>query len=559
MSNDPGENPNEVVLPAAQDEQGRHVFQHALTPTDDQRDKVVRVRQRAVIPVIFLPGAIGTNLRSKDSHKRAWRAPNPSYWWQPPFIDLGQMISALFMYIFRTAKGRQRIWNPLVVEPDPNGPIRKTERARISRKVARARNWGMVHSQSYHPFMAELQFRLNTMQLHRMPNEWWKEEWATATPADYGEGKGAPELTDAHWKQAERYRYDVWAGGYNWLQSCNDSAAELKNYIENTVLAFYAHPDNAEPAEKVILVTHSMGGLVSRALTELQGYEKVLGVVHGVMPDTGAPLVYHHCRRGYEKEGILWGFFDFLPTFLGKNTKHVTAVMGNSPGALELAPSPNYNQGKPWLYLRDSHNNNHRALPERGDVYGEIYTSTAWYGLVPEYNTKYLDLSKDSNKEDQVSIKDEREKFNDLIDGADKFHKSIATQYHPETYVYFGDDSKRKSFDIVEWKGDWQAMEKQDMADFKDNHNGQIHAGTGTVDFQKSSGPGDGTVPTASAEQPARGAVRAVFRQGMNGKGSKNTGKKGFDHQDSYNDERAQWAALYSIIMIAQQANWYGK
>jgi alpha-beta hydrolase superfamily lysophospholipase len=43
--------------------------------------------------------------------------------------------------------------------------------------------------------------------------------------------------------------------------------------------------------EKVIVVTHSMGGLVARALIHPKMgslKDKVLGIVHGVMPAIGA-------------------------------------------------------------------------------------------------------------------------------------------------------------------------------------------------------------------------------------------------------------------------------
>jgi len=40
-----------------------------------------------------------------------------------------------------------------------------------------------------------------------------------------------------------------------------------------------------------------------------------------------------------------------------------------------------------------------------------------------------------------------------------------------------------------------------------------------------------------------------------------NPGKKnrafGYDHQDSYKDERALYATLYAIIKISQDAQWY--
>jgi triacylglycerol esterase/lipase EstA (alpha/beta hydrolase family) len=54
--------------------------------------------------------------------------------------------------------------------------------------------------------------------------------------------------------------------------------------------------------EKVILVTHSMGGLVARYYSELLdgdfGQKNILGIVHGVMPDRGAPMAYKRMKAG---------------------------------------------------------------------------------------------------------------------------------------------------------------------------------------------------------------------------------------------------------------------
>lgn len=65
--------------------------------------------------------------------------------------------------------------------------------------------------------------------------------------------------------------------------------------------------------------------------------------------------------------------------------------------------------------------------------------------------------------------------------------------------------------------------------------------------------PGDGTVPTWSAEAQARGlkpgvkgdpaqGVQLAFLQG------------GYDHQGSYDHSWTRWALLYSIVHIAQDA-----
>lgn len=145
--------------------------------------------------------------------------------------------------------------------------------------------------------------------------------------------------------KASRYQFDVWCAGYNWLQSNRQSALDVRDYIENTVWPFYQKEYDLDPEQmsrmKVILVTHSMGGLVARALTQLHGYERVLGVVHGVQPATGSSTIYHHMRCGYE--GI-------AQVVLGRNAGEVTAVVANSAGALELAPSAEYREGRPGCF-----------------------------------------------------------------------------------------------------------------------------------------------------------------------------------------------------------------
>lgn len=57
--------------------------------------------------------------------------------------------------------------------------------------------------------------------------------------------------------------------------------------------------------------------------------------------------------------------------------------------------------------------------------------------------------------------------------------------------------------------------------------------------------PGDGTVPVASGAAPAEIGVKAAFRQ------------TGYEHQDSYNSEAARFATFYSIVKIAQKADWH--
>lgn len=299
-----------------------------------------------------------------------------------------------------------------------------------------------------------------------------------------------------------------------------------------------------------------MGGLVARALTNLVGYENVLGVVHGVQPATGAPAIYHHMRSGYEGPEQL---------ILGANAGEVTAVVANSAGALELCPTFDHRGGKPWLFLQDEQGNVVNdadglacAYPRGGNPYEEIYKNPAWFGLVPEQNEKFLDLSESGDGPKTAR----RSKFNYLIDTVEAFHRDsgFVGKYHDDTYVHYGADGAKNmhSWQDIVWRGF--------AVDFKNADAVSKNGGNGSYrrrDFRtapeltKVSGRGDGTVSVFSGEAPRDAGVRASFRHGSDAEGSANEGHKGYEHQSSYNDPRAQWAALYGIIRIAQSANWH--
>ncbi|KER04135.1 hypothetical protein LGZ99_08530 [Photorhabdus temperata] len=67
---------------------------------------------------------------------------------------------------------------------------------------------------------------------------------------------GEEPLTTEEVGHSYRFMYPVHVMGYNWLQSNEDSAKKLAKYVDK-VLAFYG---KRCAANKVILVTHSMGG-----------------------------------------------------------------------------------------------------------------------------------------------------------------------------------------------------------------------------------------------------------------------------------------------------------
>jgi len=550
-----------------------------------------------VIPVLFLPGIMGTNLRNKNDWSQAWRPPNKDW---AGAVDL---LRQFLTYLFTFAEERAATLALDQVEIDPSGPI-DGGKTGLPENVLAARGWGALMRSSYHPIMADLQHHLNNLSLYDFErSEINLGEWAAnaekEAPTEWGSQMGEP-LTREEIIHAARYQFDVWAGGYNWLQSNRDSGEQIKNLIEKTILPYYNEgrivrvtgtPDgkgNDERcmlrrlpkrvvAEQVIVVTHSMGGLVSRALTELHKCEKVLGVTHGVQPATGAPATYKRMRAGFEgKEQVV----------LGRNAAEVTGISAQSPGSLELLPTADYNGGKPWLFVREArpHDQGPRhppilALPQKGDPYTEIYQSSAWYGLVPKGNEGLLALGIQQEKPSASSpVKPSRElprqEFTKRINKVKKFHEAIQGRYKTPTYVHYGAQGKRnasrekgglfsaddrRAWGEIAWEGRGVAGRHPDeMSIFIDDGNGSLCTNDGlwmTIADPKS--PGDGTVPVESGAAPVgRRGVEMSFAHGHDSPGERNQ-KLGYDHQDSYKDERALYATLYAIVKIAQNAHWY--
>lgn len=173
--------------------------------------------------------------------------------------------------------------------------------------------------------------------------------------------------------------FPVHAMGYNWLQGNRRSGTVVANRITELM-----KNDESQGfhCEKVILVTHSMGGLVARAVVHPNMgklNEKVLGIVHGVMPAIGAGAAYKRMRCGVEGD-------DTAAKVVGNEGTLIMAVLGNAQGGLELLPSQAY--GNNWLQVRHK-GGIIKSLPIKGDPYEEIYKlKGVWFGLLNEKSLK---------------------------------------------------------------------------------------------------------------------------------------------------------------------------
>ncbi|WP_018311740.1 hypothetical protein [Cupriavidus sp. UYPR2.512] len=591
-----------VLLHSIVDNNGDQYCSATLTPAEDQREKIVLAKPY-VIPVVFLPGIMGTNLRKKDGKSIVWRPPNAD------LRGAADLIAQLFSYLFKNTKDRASDLATETVEVDPSGPI-DIGQSGLPKNVLVARGWGALMRSSYHPFLGKLQHLLNSLAEYDFERgqanlKNWAAEFGQDAPTDWGAENGEA-LTRDEILHAANYQFDIWAGGYNWLQSNRDSGAAIQDLIENTILPYYNEgkivvakdtPDgqgsnqcsirrskpNRAMAEKVIVVTHSMGGMVSRALTEIHQCDKVLGVSHGVQPATGAPATYKRMRSGFES---------VEQVFLGRNAADVVAILSQAPGGLELLPTADYNDGKPWLKVRDKSNKKKitAELPQQRNPYAEIYLSPEWYGLLPDSNIDLLTPagkiqhlnSKNSSPNEKRPKRSPRESFIETIETVREFHEAIEGRYKEPTYAHYGAQGERNAanekggllgtgllasknrfaWGEVAWEAAGLGMLKMsDIGITHDDGNGTLSTSSGLrLTIGGPDCPGDGTVPSYSGAAPGRKGISMNFAHGQGNPGLRNS-EFGYDHQGSYGDEcqRSLYATMFAIIKIAQHAKWHKK
>lgn len=502
-----------------------------LTPTELKVRAQIAVPPSRVIPVLLVPGIMGSNLRKIKDHKiKVWNPPNGG----------GGNASAAFSGTFSGAANRQRIFIPGDAEVDDSGLIEMPENIPwLDAAHARTdRGWGTVHWASYGELLVYLETHLNHIYVSRELQSEWAQMNSQQDKARWGaqmRDKFAPVIEE-ELKRLPRALYPVYAVGYNWLQSNNDSAAKLKTRIDQII----AHWKQGRACEQVLLVTHSMGGLVARRCAQLVP-DKVLGVVHGVLPALGAAATYKRMRAGFE---------DAAAVVLGWNEAEATATMASAPGPLELLPQARYNGGKPWLYVQAQETYggmfHEEKLPLK-DPYAEIYqkdAKTCWYGLV---NSDLIDPAKlyTNPKRTPWMV------YLDTLKIARKFHTDLGTYYHAHTYAYYGADQGHRAWGDVRWHTtDLTSQESPYVMSGEhpeSNGTGKITTRVKgkKVSFTMTSQDafGDGTVPAdASGNDPTEQGVLQCFRL------------TGFDHQFAYNNPQVRLTTLYSLVKLAQNS-----
>lgn len=512
----------------------------------------------SIIPVIVVPGIMGTNLRAKASprseHEQNKEVGAGEPVWRPPNTTLGGLWDS-FAWDRFTPRKRQRLFDPATVEVDDSGPVHIPHgngRYHVNRAEVRERWWGELHADSYGGLLCALRTRLNQTFWREGPDderrilEHWQDVMA-CDPKKWGVREMKP-LTEAELEKHAMHHYPVYGAGYNWLESCEVSSLRLEQRILEIIESW---TKLKRQCDQVILVTHSMGGLVARACAK-RIPDKIAGVIHGVMPALGAPAAYRRMACGTEAP-------DFVKSrvakILGETTYHTTPVLATAPGAMELLPNHLYPGS--WLHVRVMQTDGptgkrdtafdylhlpNASQPNPYDLYRDF---SSWFRLVDPAMADPAGKFADKRGGVVDAIKK-------AIDTAERFHRtSLGDYYHPNTYAFYGGDPSERSFGQVRWVGRVEAgrtpLTVANVAKATLSVNYSEGARLVTVEhltdviFKPEPGDtrGDGTVPHQSGAGPA-GKVRQLFET------------QGYDHQGSYNHDDMLLLTLRLIVKIVQ-------
>jgi len=560
-------------------EHSRGVLAHGfVTPSQDTIPQVQSIPPRRVLPIVFIPGIMGSNLRLTGDRQSilhldnniAWRPDNstvtllqyndepierqlrldPSCTEVDTYDPLGKSTgdpketidqrneNVVYKKGYRPD---ERSGGPLL-QSDPVG----AKNRRTQDQKARERGWGEIFFGSYQEVLSLCERSLNSAFSGGVMDPFLQKNVANIDPSKWN-ALSAPVLEKLDEETMRGAVKGCWfpvhAMGYNWLQGNSDSGIRV---AERIVSLIDSYNKKGFECEKVILVTHSMGGLVARAVIHPKIgkiNDRILGIIHGVMPAVGAAAAYKRMRCGVETSSIN-PLTNITARILGNNSKNVTAVLADAQGALELLPSRFY--GKNWLEAKKG-----RSVIKSWPTscpYDEIYMVRGkWFSL---FNEEWINPGKLKGRGMSNTIT--------LLRRARRFHEQIFETYHDNSYAHYCVDPERKAWQKVVWEiedvapvADVTALEI-----VTDDNQGRLQLGdpemadaVATTLFRvkmvAAADPGDETVPANSSDAQNRsGKFKGIFRQ------------TGYEHQASYGDPKVLAATLYCLFKIISEMKW---
>lgn len=256
---------------------------------------------------------------------------------------------------------------------------------------------------------------------------------------------------------------EVWVAGYDWRNSNPESAKNVLARIKD--IQANRNPD------RTILITHSMGGLVTRHITSRkEGAKLVEAVIHIGQPVTGAVVGYRRLLAGTVRsvDGT------DLRLLLGSTPEEFATIISGFPSFCELLPTDEY---------RHSPNPADFWLREKADKTEFVVTPGPDETVYDLYRTSRWPPSAVSTKLEEGVQKTLRTR----IKSAEKAHRKIAgdpatgtpPKCHTATWSLLSTNQETDVTVLAEHRGETKRP--------------KVHLSAGR---EKA---GDGTVPAASA------------------------------------------------------------
>ncbi len=329
--------------------------------------------KKTILPVIYVPGVFASRIKKSTGESL----------WDPDDID--SMKEAYLNGLFKSVIGVDVSWSEKELDDKTEhmhdeGGVLDTHHDKIIKSALSRIKQGkpfrrLLELKKIDPWLVEDSFEdedpdendLNTI------DSLAKEEYARRQSRGWYEilNEYADMMEHIYMLEDKDFLFPTFGFGYDWRHTLHDAAELFVKRIDK-VLSQKDYPEFGikdqdyliDPAQKVIIVTHSMGSIMSRYASEVLGASsKIHSIIHLNQPTTGAPVLYRRFVTGTSPEkrfpfSISAIGDNVFNEILGNNSYHFTRMAGPLAGAVQLLPTNDYvcdeTPDKHWLQVTDT-------------------------------------------------------------------------------------------------------------------------------------------------------------------------------------------------------------
>jgi len=355
--------------------------------------------KKTILPVIYVPGVFASRIKKSTGESL----------WDPDDID--SMKEAYLNGLFKSVIGVDVSWSEKELDDKTEhmhdeGTVLDTHHDKIIKSALSRIKQGkpfrrLLELKKIDPWLVEDSFEdedpdendLNTI------DSLAKEEYARRQSRGWYEilNEYADMMEHIYMLEDKDFLFPTYGFGYDWRHTLHDAAELFVKRIDK-VLSQQDYPEFGikdqdyliDPAQKVIIVTHSMGSIMSRYASEVLGASsKIHSIIHLNQPTTGAPVLYRRFVTGTSPEkrfpfSISAIGDNVFNEILGNNSYHFTRMAGPLAGAVQLLPTNDYvcdeTPDKHWLQVTDTKLNAIAGNIKNKNIY-DLYKSNT-LGLI---------------------------------------------------------------------------------------------------------------------------------------------------------------------------------